>query len=341
MRKANLYLIAAAVATALMAVSLWLAGCGDKPTQPPKPKEPKDYVFYFNDGGYRDRYYRYHTVTKKIDSLAIPYGSQGCLAVAADGSRLYLSDRTQTRVVTTDSLRLITELPPGHIAVSPDNQYVAIAGPDSIVILQTDDYSAVYSDTFNFLNGRFSNNSEIYYGNGQHHLLTVRLTDPVETSDKTVSGGGIYRFVPSPDDSRLYLYVLQGGYDFLFAVVDVASDSIVFQTPITPGFGDIEITPNGKYVFYTSPGHVLIGPPSSPYITVYDADKNEIHKQISIVDYTLIQFLAISPDGRKLVAAGGPGIGQFIVIDVGQMEITELHDLEIFEVSNVACQNGL
>ncbi len=341
MRKANLYLIAAAVATALMAVSLWLAGCGDKPTQPPKPKEPKDYVFYFNDSSYPERFYRYHSVTRKIDSLTTPYGSHSSFAVSHDGSLLYLCDGYQTRVVTSDSLQLVDELPPGYISVSPNGQYVAIAGPDSIVIIQTDNDSTVYTDTFNFLNGRFSNDSQTYYGNGQHHLLTVRLTDPVQISDRTFTGGGVYRFVVSPDDKELYLYVFRASWDFLFAVIDVVRDSIVFQEPITPGVGDIEITPDGRYVFYTSPGTVLIGPDSSPYLTVYDTERNAIHKLVSIVDYALVRNLAISPDGRRLMAVGGPGIPSFFVLDVATRMITQLYDLGDTDPWNVACQNGL
>jgi len=340
MNRTGLFLFIAIVALTT-GLGLWPGGCGDKPTQPPKPKEPKDYVFYLNDGGYRDRYYRYHTVTKEIDSLTIPYGSQGCLAVAADGSRLYLSDRIQTRVVTTDSLQLVAELPPGHIAVAPNGRYVAIAGPDSVVILRTDDYSTIYTDTFNFLNGRFSNDSQIYYGNGQHHLLTVRLTDPVQTSDRTFTGGGVYRFVPSPDDTKLYLYVLLGGYDFLFAVVDVASDSIVFQTPITPGFGDIEITPDGKYVFYTSPGHVLFPPAPSPYLTVYDTEKEEICEEISIVEYGIAWNLAVSPDGRKLAVTSGPGGQRFYVLDISTLSVAEPYALSNTSPWDIVCQNSL
>jgi len=339
MSRTGLFLFIAIVAITT-GFGLWLAGCGDKPNQPPKP-EPKDYVFYLSDGSYRDRYFLYHSCSRDLDTITIPYGSQGGFAVSPDGSLLYLCDRTLTRVVTTDSLQLVAELPPGYISVSPDNQFLAIAGSDSIVILRTDDYSAVYSDTFNFLNGRFSNDSQTYYGNGQHHLLTVRLTDPVQTSDRTFTGGGVYRFVPSPDDSQLYLYVLQSVYDFLFAVVDVASDSILFQTPITPGYGDIEITPDGKHVFYTSPGHVLIGPDPSPYLTVYNTEREQIQSQIPIVDFGLPGNLAVSPDGRKLMAAGATGEQKFFVLDISTLTITELYELRYTSPADVVCQNSL
>jgi len=343
MSRTGLFLFIAIVAITT-GFSLWLAGCGDKPTEPPRPKQPKDYVFYLSDGFYSGndcKYFRYRSYSKLVDTVYIPFGSLGGFAVSPDGNLLYLCDRTLTRVVTTDSLQLVAELPPGYISVSPDNQFLAIAGSDSIVILQTEDYSAVYSDTFNLLNGRFSNNSQTYYGNGQHHLLTVRLTDPVQTTDKGMSGGGIYRFVPSPDDSQLYLYVMQSGYDFLFAVVDVATDSIVFQTPITPGYGDIEITPDGKYVFYTSPGHVQIGPSPSPYLMVYDTENKEIQSQIPVIDYCLPANLAVSPDGRKLVAAGASGFQKFFVLDIPTLSITELYELRYTTPADVVCQNAL
>jgi hypothetical protein len=109
---------------AAMLAALYLAGCCDKPTG---PKPAKDYIFYFNDASYSDRYYRYHSVTRKVDSLTIPYASWDGLVVSADGTRLYLSDGAKTVVVSTDSFNVIAEIPYSGlqtVAVSSDNKYL-------------------------------------------------------------------------------------------------------------------------------------------------------------------------------------------------------------------------
>ena len=109
---------------ATMLALLCPAGCDDKPTEPPPVK---DYVFYFNDGGYYNRYYRYHSTVKKVDSLTIPYASWYGFVVSADGTRLYLSDGAKTVVVSTDSFNVIAEIPYSGlqtVAASSDNKYL-------------------------------------------------------------------------------------------------------------------------------------------------------------------------------------------------------------------------
>ncbi|MEW6050513.1 MAG: hypothetical protein AB1644_05565, partial [Candidatus Zixiibacteriota bacterium] len=52
-------------------VSLLLLACSDGPTKP-KPPE-KEYPFYFRSNAFT--YYRFHPVSKQIDTIVLPYRS--------------------------------------------------------------------------------------------------------------------------------------------------------------------------------------------------------------------------------------------------------------------------
>ena len=335
--------------------------CDDdvKPTEPDPPPEPKDYMFYFNDGGYHDRYYRYFSESERADSLTIPHDSRKGFAAAADGSRLYLPDGNKTVVVDTDSFEDITviDFECSHgVSVSPDNQYVAIIG-DDVRILSASDYTLVFHDTDAVWHGIFSADSKQFYcvggwsGDGSvlPYVYSVNLADssfPVQRH--TFSDGGAWRIVPAVDGSRWFLYLKYDTFGYVFEVYDVAKDSIIFRDLLTPGAGDIEVTPDGKYAFYSNPGTTLVGPPPPSDFTVFDIEANAIHKIVSTEDsaggtstFMPIGNFAITPDGRKLLAVRGPTGGDFLVFDVNAMEIDKRFNVgNQAWLWNVTIQNG-
>ncbi|MBD3404241.1 hypothetical protein GF420_15230 [candidate division GN15 bacterium] len=53
------------------------------------------------------------------------------------------------------------------------------------------------------------------------------------------------------------------------------------------------------------------------------------------------RLLAITPDGKTLIAAGARGQGEFSVIDVRTLTVVEHHYLgNTVDFWDVACQNG-
>ncbi|HWR81829.1 MAG TPA: hypothetical protein VN285_00850 [Candidatus Deferrimicrobium sp.] len=335
---------------AAAAMILWLTTCDDD--GPTKPVPVKDYVFYMNDGGYFDRYYRYFSGAAKVDSLTIPYGSGRGLAVSADGTRLYLGDGAKTTVVSTDSFKLMTTINyynGGGVAVSPDNRLVAIQGKDGLYILNTSDYSLLFHDTTQVARGVFTPDSRMFYCLGGGGVYSVDLSDQLfPVGKKPYPYPVIWKIVPSHDEDKWFLLVYYGSCASSFEVYDVSLDSIIFRDSLFHnGYGDMVLSPDGQLLFYTMPGTIMIcGSDPPARLTVFDVDKNEISKRILIPghlpgSYLLAQNLALTPDGRRLLTDGAAGHGQFVVIDVATMKVVESYYLgNQVDIWDVSCQNA-
>lgn len=341
---------------ATMLALFCLVTCDDKPTE---PKPAKDYVFYFNDGGYYDRYYRYFLATARVDSLIIPYESRyTSFAVSAHGTRLYLPDRYKTVVVSTDSFQVITEInhggsgDGGGAAVSPDNRLVAIQGNDGLYILNTSDYSLVFHDTTKVINGIFSyDNSSFYASRWLNGVYRLSLADTLFQVTEMTFPYAIWSVVPSLNKDKWFMLVSYGQCVWSFEVYDVLLDSIIFRDSLFEyGYGDMILTLDGRFLFYTMPGTQLELCITAPYsaFTAFDVENNEIYKIIStagigrLPEFFPVGDLAMTPDGNKLLVVRGPVGGEFIVLDVGTMEIEKYFDLgnQVW-LWDATCQNGL
>ena len=311
----------------------YLVSCDGKATQPkPIPEDPKDYPVYFCDTEVTPpKLFIYHPVTRQVDSIEIPWRPKKGVTVSADGKRLYLAQRNSVVVLDTDSLFLIAELlyePDWPVAVSPDNNYVAIPG-DDLHILRTTDYSLVFSDTDRTENGRFSGDSKSFYcaaGWGPGSQGVVYKVDCFDSSP-TVSRryfayGGVFRVVPSYDEAKWFLYLNIGPYcNWAFAVYDVPRDSIVFTKNLCAGAGDIEISPDGKYAYFTNPGTLHLCYCFDTCVTVFDVEANDIERTIAtprhMENYPFLPGdMAITPDGRWLVVLNGVSPQQLYLYDL-------------------------
>ncbi len=338
------------LAMAFVAVFFLITCDGDKPTG---TVETKEYIFYFNDGGYFDRYYRYFSESQNVDSISIPYDSRRGMAVSPDGKRLYLANTFNCAVVNTGSLQLISQVnieSSGGVAVSPNNKNLALFG-DDLRILNTSDYSIKFQDTTNTpFGGLFSRNSRNLYCAAGLGVIKVDLANSPFSVTTKAFANLVSKLVISEDETKWFLYQkLPQLYTFAFRVYDVLSDSIIFQEILTPGAGDIAMSPDGKFVFYTNPGTLQFGPPPAGHITVFDIEKNEICTRINtpslVFDSLFIQHIAISPDGRKLVGEAG-AFGEFVVVDLRKMAVTEIYyfgndSINFVNLWHVACQSKL
>jgi DNA-binding beta-propeller fold protein YncE len=161
--------------------------------------------------------------------------------------------------------------------------------------------------------------------------------------------GAPWRVVPSADESKLFLMLKYSTFGYAFVVYDVATDSIIFSDPLTPGAGDIEITRSGRYAFYSNPGTIAVGPPPPSHFKVFDVRNNEICQIVSTEEVTTdssgympIGLLAITPDGTRLVALRGPVGNEFLVLNPIDMRIEDYHHLGYSTwLFDVTCQNGL
>jgi len=337
------------IAAGTLGLCLYFAACDGK--KPNEPDEPKDYVVYFQDGATFNTYYAFHPLTGMLDSFTLPPEHRWDMAVSTDGKTLFIPEPTTVAVVDIESETVLDRLPykaNGGVAVSPDGELVAVLGED-LHILKTSDFSVVFHDTVKVGQGRFSTDSKTFYcGAGGAYKLT--LDTGFAVTRKVFSDGGVSSIIPSRDETKWFLYLYAGWYQSWFEVYDVTSDSIIYRESLVPGTGDIEITPDGRYLFYTNPGNMLSwrGPDS---LFVFDIDKNRRYRSIPAFVFndsgdTLDRSpdeMTMTPDGRWLVMAGGAdGVGGLVAFDVEKMEIYWTATLmnPYVHVSSLTCQNS-
>jgi len=334
------------VSVVIVVIAVVFSGCNcDKPTEP-EPDGSKDYSVYFCDPGPPAELFVFHPTTRVIDSVEIPWEPHEGVTVSADGERLYLALRNSIVVVDTDSFSLITELPYAPRfwpAVSPNNEYLGITG-DDLYILGTSDYSVVFSDTDLTEFGRFSSNSKSFYCNAgwspDSRGIVYKLglsNSPFSVERQVIEDGGVFQIVPSIDDTEWFLYLrLPPLWTWAFEVYDVALDSIIFRDVLTPGAGQLAITPDGQTVFYTNPGRSSTDPLAPPAFTIFDIGANAIDTVVEDIDFfsdstwlASPNNMVVTPDGRWLVILGG-SLAQFVVYlyDIQKRELVYRQDFD-------------
>lgn len=319
------------IAGGILSLCLYFAACDSK--KPVEPVQLKDYSVYFCDLNSDDQYFGYHPLTGQLDSFSIPIKPERGMTVSADGKKLYLALADSSFVVDLDDLHNITKLPysaGGGVAVSPDNQLVAILG-NGLNILSTSDYSVIFDDTDGVRFGTFSTDSKSFYClGGDTYVYKVALDGSSPVTRKWLSGGWSYQIIPSVDEAKWFLYSIIAECRYLFEVYDVDKDSVIFREYISPGNGEMELSLDGRYLFYTNPGFRIsycIDPPPSSF-TAFDVEKNQIHRVISTIgvfdgtnpDFWPIGSVEITPDGHWLVGMD-TDFEALLVLDITKMEI--------------------
>jgi len=331
----------------------WLgwSGCDKRPTKPePPPPQPKDYPVYFYNN-WDSIILVFHPPTQKIDSIEAPIeGVMRGITVSADGQLLYLSQGERVLVLTADSLRLVTELPYSAwwgTAVSPDYHLLAIMG-DDFYILRSTDWSVVFSDTVRLHDGIFSSDSRTFYAGGveggesYNYVFWLRPRDSNSTLNHYELTGPPGPVIPTPDNTRLLAYVLHR-----FVVYDICLDSVVHETIVWPGTGQLGMTLDGKYGFFSNPS-TPFGELGSNDLYVFDVRASRICDTFHIDDLldslqviTMgVGQMVVTPDGRWLVALDAPfGPHVLILYDLSRGEAVYLHDFGLnYDLGGISVQ---
>jgi WD40 repeat protein len=327
----------------LIIMGVIVAGCSDDdcPNCPDKPV-PKDYAIFFScnyssDSMVSNPIFRFKLASEKLDTFSLGPDEYEDIAVSAYGDRLYTGGwGINCRVYDTDSLSLITTLPyKGTPVVSPDNKYLAIV-LKGVRILRISDYSLIYVDTSgNLQTGYFTPDGKSFFcTNARTFPYSVYELELCNFSvhSRQFSGGSVYRVIPSRDKKKLFLYRIWSQFGFTFDVYDIEKDSIIFSYNVSPGYGDLTLTPDGKHLFITYPGPPLgIGPPSPSNFLVYHIDENmmEVVDTRGVPADTIcyysdkmpIDLIVIPPDG-KYVLATGLDRADFVLYDLATMKLT-------------------
>ena len=335
---------------------LWSFGCDDKPTEhlATEPTEPRDYAAYFcnnlhNEG---NSYFAYHPLTNELDSFYLPFENRP--VVSADGRSMYIRDNTRnvTAIVDLDSREIIGHLPYGYpIAASPDGEWLAVYD-NGLHLLHSCAYREVFYDS-SLAGGVFSRNSLRFYGapkaGGVYRLDLSR--PPFSVTRRSLPFGMVTDLAPSPDESRLYLYLQSRSWDHYFVVLDWDRDSLIFTHYFWPGFGSLEAALDGHYVFYTNAGTMMGSTPGAPWVMVYDARRNvaaPVITTVGILDSPFVQGalldeMCVTPDGRWLVVLSAKSYPFVLTVDIERMAIAHYVKFpdEIFPFfEGLACQSG-
>ena len=162
--------------------------------------------------------------------------------------------------------------------------------------------------------------------------------------------GGVVHVVPSEDNTRLFLYLNYGHPTWSFEVYEPYLDSIIFQDFLIPGAGQIAITPDGRYVFYSSPGRTGTDPLPMQFLIFYDVQSNEIDTVFDdpsqFCETTWCAFpnsMAVSPDSRWLGILGGQmSLGVLYLYDILGMKfvLVEPWGASGHVFNNISTQNS-
>jgi DNA-binding beta-propeller fold protein YncE len=330
-----------------------------------KPFEPagvKDYVLYAYNGAASFEYYEYHTKSGLFDTFNIPEDAsdpvlnESPLAVSPNGQILYLATESgNVSLVDVQRKQVIQQLPyfASSVVVSKNGKYLAVHGwRHELWILETESFSEVYFDSSSYSGhfriGRFAESNKTYYCTDDIDTASlVYKIDFLSDSIPEIKQMPAVEVIPSHDESRWYLYLYHGNSIFEFRVVSLVNDSIIFSDVFSPGSGWMEISPDGRYVFYTYPGGMIGPSPTRKSISVYDTYSNEIVKLIpgdfidSLGDTSTFYYpaeLAITPDGRNLIAMQRDGVGNFLVINVPKLEVEKYVQTNVIQMAYLAIQ---
>ncbi|MEW5795658.1 MAG: hypothetical protein AB1772_04785 [Candidatus Zixiibacteriota bacterium] len=324
------------VATGLGLACLWPFGCDDGPTKPP-PVEANDYPVYFCNS-VNSTLWIFHPLTLELDSMVVPYeGEMRSVTVSADGKQLYFTQRDRVLVLTADSLQLVAELPYGAwfgAAVSPDDRLLAIMGQD-FYVLNTTDWSVVFSDTTRLHDGIFSSDSRTFYaghvdgGEFYNSVAWVRPLDPDAQLQRYQLPGPPMQIIPTPSNRKLLAYLLHR-----FVVYDINLDSVTHETVLWPGAGYLAMAPEGKLAFFSNPStpHGELGTNELYVFDVranYVCDTVRIDRFLDSLTWPVwgVGSMVVTPDGRWLAALNasmGPRI--LFLYEIRQREAVYAHE---------------
>lgn len=339
---------------------LWAYGCDERATQPwPPPDKPKDYVVYMGDGGTDPEYFGYHVASGRIDTLTLPTYYWGGVFVSADGTRLFSVEHTQVAVFDLATYELVAELPYSAgrgIYFSVDGRHMVLSGSmgNGLYLLDAEEYTLLFHDSTAVLHGGcFSLDGDRFYAASDDTLALVYLLDLENNYTATYctlpGDNYLLHMLPSPDESKWLLYRRLSYYLDRFEVYDVRTDAVIFRDHLYPGYGEMVVTADGQFVFYTQPGPPQRDMNGPPYFTVFDVRHNRIDRLVSVTgmidgihpEYLPLGELAITPDGRWLVAGGFDPTDCFVVYDIVSMRLITYVQIPNNNLMSYTCQTGL
>ncbi|HDL01315.1 MAG TPA: hypothetical protein ENH23_03685 [candidate division Zixibacteria bacterium] len=301
----------------LLAVTLSGSQCG-KPTEPQPLITKTDYPVYFRKDedayGTSTYLYRYRPTTNEVDSILMP-DTFNFFEVKPGEKQIFLHSNGKTEVYDIETQQIISVLPYfGRMSCSPDSQLIAISDGTELNIIDADNYSLIYHDTTDVARAVFTrDNKKLFcFNSTTPNLIILDRENNFSKTEKQIDvlAG---RPIPSYDGQKLFFLNYFNWDATAFEVYDFSVDSIIFINVHSPGHGLMTISPDGKFVFFTNPGTMMVGTFPPPYYNAYDVDKNEL-LEISTLNFPgtendsikgmIAQEVAVTSDGKWVTTVG-------------------------------------
>ncbi len=280
-----------------------------------------------------------------IDTIQIEH-KWASASISADGTQLLMTKTTQyagdTLVIYDwQTMERITSRPvEGNIFVSNTGQYIAMLDDDSLVFLDGVTYNVLFSDIINTYQGCFlKDDSKFYTFTNDNHIriydmLGESLYVDMTLTDPPYATPGIYRILPSPDGTRIFMVVSYGSiYSKYLISYYPQLDSVGLYYPVSPGSGEIAITPDERQLILTDHSNI-IEDPSLQQIVFMDVATERVIKILSagycISGQPFAGFdpghFCVTPDSRyALVVPSGFGpFHIFALVDIVNYEFDDI-----------------
>jgi len=310
----------------------WLLSCTDDPTGPSgAPQEYPFYIYNFSN----DIHYEYIAGKGIVDSFALPLGHK--FTLSAHGRTLFVSADSAVVAVDRETLSPLHTWPgASQVVASPNGQLLAVIG-DQLNIVNVSDHSIAFHDTVSLSTGRFAADSRSFYGAVWGiGVYRVRLDSAFAVRYVSLPQG-VLDVILTPDERRWILLQEGAGCSWVFQVYDAHGDSLLFREILDPGYGDIELTPDGRYAFFTNPGQMIDYECNDPTydVAVFDIGASSVIKRIASRGYygdsavldTVVALaeMAVTPDGEWLLVMSWRN--RFVLVDTRSLEIVKFESI--------------
>ena len=327
----------------VLAVSLGYALSCSRPT---KPKEPKGLRLYVIDGSTNNIYVFDPKNKTLLDSMYADYCNG--LILSEDGEYLFtthdappMPGRQVLKKVQTETLEIVGEMPgigqllfleQGEVLLRQGLDKIDYIDPISFQITDSDSISLgrIGSfDTLGFIVGRDPDNQLTTYDFRNKQVLDA---DSVVFPDGGFALSSTLALHPSGQHGfGIFRDSYQRAWFIDFTTPNI---EIEFAFQIHHYFGDVAVSPDGRYVLFNDPGDPWHGNSRHEFY-VYDVSEQRIIHIIRTDTLALMQAfpggrtesIAFSPDGSAAyVSCGLSGEGPILYFDMINMAFTdEIH----------------
>ncbi|MBK7142830.1 MAG: hypothetical protein IPH75_12200 [bacterium] len=334
---------------------LLLGSCDRKPSE---PVEPREYAIWMSEGIIQNPgvypVYRWSTLTQRLDTFYSNWNTASGFDVSSDGNKLFVEDHGVLNILDADSLGLIDQLTNTHLdGTCGSNKYLVTQQNGDLSVLRQSDLSPILQDTLQVRSAFIGGDNRIFYGLvGSPNRDTV-ISFPLDRSREPIltplPHGAGRQIISIHNGSKFLLYLQYNTFDWAFAVYDVPLDSFVYWHPLTPGWGEVAVTPDEHYAVITNPGTWLIGPPPPSSFLIFDLETNDSAMEVDVRpilpdtmlygDRMPLSEVSITPDGKRALLVGRNG-GHFVIYNFETKNLeTYTHAGYNMQLIEATCQN--